>query len=94
MFCQNPRCPNPAGDFRGIMKAHITHRQAGGRHGRMKKFIDDPRNWIYLCGICHDILDNRVKSPVRERLIAWVKKFRGWDSWNDEYQLIKERGYA
>ena len=57
----------------------------------MAKFINDPRNWIMFCGVCHDVLDNRVKSLERQQLIAWVKKFRNWDSWNEEYRKMKER---
>jgi hypothetical protein len=86
-FCINPLCPNPGGDFRGIQKAHILHRKMGGRHGRMKKIIDDSRNVADLCAICHDIIDRRVKSPLRETYLEAIKDVKDWGSWVRESNL-------
>jgi len=74
------------GDFRGLQKAHITHRKMGGRHGEMKDIINDPRNIVLLCAKHHDQLDGRIYMPKYERdnMREYLKEISGWHEWDKE----------
>ena len=82
--CEEPNCPGP--DFRGLQRAHLTHRKMGGRNGIMEKIIDDPRNSVLLCAPAHDLLDGRVYNPQEAaKLMAYLKGKIDWQSWRDEH---------
>ncbi len=82
-FCRSP------GGFFGLQFAHITHRKIGGRHGEMKKIINDKRNIAHLCQFCHDVLDNRAIFPIRqEEILRKLKKRIGWHDWAKENNIL------
>ncbi len=81
-FCRSP------GGFFGLQFAHITHRKIGGRHGEMKKIINDKRNIAHLCQFCHDTLDHRAISPkLRDEMLCTIKNRIGWQIWAKENNL-------
>jgi len=82
--CEEPNCPGP--DFRGLQRAHITHRKMGGRNGIQEKIIDDPRNSAILCAPAHDLLDGRVYNPEEAaKLSLYLKEKIGWEDWKQEH---------
>jgi len=85
-ICEAPSCTSQ--DFRGLQRAHITHRKMGGCNGPMAKIIGDPRNVAILCAAHHDILDGRVWKPKeKEALTRYLKELTGWEDWKQEHTV-------
>jgi len=71
-------CGAPAVQF-----AHLLHRKMGGRHGKMKAAIDDPRNVAHLCLKCHDSIDGRQYNQLTFQVEVLRLKI-GWYEWAKE----------
>ena len=78
-FCRSPH---------NLQMAHILHRKMGGRHGRWKKIINDPRNIAHLCRDCHDVLDRRRHDPIkRVTMLPIIQMTTSWFEWARENNL-------
>ncbi len=82
-------CGRPSACWRGWSVHHILP----GRCGRS----DEPTNWLFVCAICHDLLEKRqIRNPKTKAVLQTIplglaltiKLVRNYEDWSSERLAI------